>query len=112
VLAGTGRGGPDAIGIQQAAESRRGYVALCFQAEGARALYAEFGSRGIEASEPQVGNAAWVTRLSDPDGYRLFFESTTGTPEETKFSEVKAARWPGPPRSPIFCHTRSSCREG
>jgi len=25
----------------------------------------------------------------DPDGYRLFFESPTDTPEETKLSEVK-----------------------
>ncbi len=31
----------------------------------------------------------WATRLSDPDGYRLFFESVTDVPEETKLSEVK-----------------------
>jgi hypothetical protein len=29
----------------------------------------------------------WVTSLSDPDGYRLDFESTTDVPEETEFSE-------------------------
>jgi len=65
-------------------------MSLCFQAEDAVALYHEFGSRGIEASEPQVGNALWVTNLADPDGYRLSFSSPTDTPEETKLSEVQA----------------------
>ena len=31
----------------------------------------------LAASEPQVGNAMWVTSLSDPDGYRIHFESAT-----------------------------------
>jgi lactoylglutathione lyase len=48
-------------------------------------------SRGIEASEPQVGNGMWVTGLSDPDGYRLFFASPTETPEETRLSEVTSS---------------------
>jgi hypothetical protein len=47
--------------------------------------------RGIEASEPQVGNALWVTSLTDPDGYGLSFSSPTDTPEETKLSEVQPA---------------------
>ena len=29
----------------------------------------------------------WVTFLPDPDGYRLEFESSTDTPEETKLSD-------------------------
>src|ERR1700678_3479433 len=32
---------------------------------------------------PFVGNAMWVTILSDPNGYTLDFESPTDTPEET-----------------------------
>jgi catechol 2,3-dioxygenase-like lactoylglutathione lyase family enzyme len=64
-------------------------VSLCFQCEDALAIYHEVKSRGIEASEPQVGNAMWVTSLADPDGYRLYFSSATDTPEETKLSEVK-----------------------
>lgn len=68
-----------------------GGVSLCFQADDALVLYQEFGSRGIDASEPQVGNALWVTSLTDPDGYRLSFSSPTDTPEETKLSEVPAA---------------------
>jgi hypothetical protein len=65
-------------------------VALCFTCQDTLAIYHEVRSRGVEASEPQVGNAMWVTSLSDPDGYRLFFESPTDTPEDTKLSEVKA----------------------
>ncbi len=64
-------------------------VSLCFTCEDALAIYHEVRSRGIEASEPQVGNAMWVTEISDPDGYRLYFESETDTPEDTKLSEVK-----------------------
>lgn len=63
-------------------------VSLCFTCEDALAICHEVRSRGIEASEPQVGNAMWVTGLSDPDGYRLYFESATDTPEDTKLSEV------------------------
>ena len=64
-------------------------ASLNFQCEDAIALYHEFKSRGIEASEPQVGNGLWVTGLTDPDGYRLFFASPTDVPEETRLSEVK-----------------------
>jgi catechol 2,3-dioxygenase-like lactoylglutathione lyase family enzyme len=64
-------------------------VSLCFQCEDAVALYREFLSRGIEAKEPFVGNSMWVTVLSDPDGYKLDFESVTDVPEETKLSEVE-----------------------
>jgi lactoylglutathione lyase len=63
-------------------------MSICFMCEDAIAIYREVRSRGIEASEPQVGNALWVTGLTDPDGYRLFFESPTDVPEETKLSEV------------------------
>jgi len=64
-------------------------VSLCFQCEDALAIYRDIKSRGIEAEEPFVGNRMWVTGLSDPDGYRLFFESATDVPEDTKLSEVK-----------------------
>jgi lactoylglutathione lyase len=64
-------------------------VSLCFQCEDAIAIYHEVTSCGIQASEPQVGNAMWNISLSDPDGYRIYFASPTDTPEETKLSEVK-----------------------
>jgi len=64
-------------------------VSLCFICQDAVAIYREVRSRGIEASEPQVGNAMWVTSLTDPDGYRIHFESATETPEETRLSEVE-----------------------
>jgi lactoylglutathione lyase len=64
-------------------------VSLCFQCQDAIAIYHEVTFRGIEASEPQVGNALWDTSLTDPDGYRIHFASPTDTPEETKLSEMK-----------------------
>jgi lactoylglutathione lyase len=65
-------------------------VSLEFQCQDAIALYREFISRGLAASEPQVGNAMWVTSLSDPDGYHLGFESLTDAPEDTKLSDLKS----------------------
>lgn len=63
-------------------------VNLCFQCEDAVALYHEFHSRGLEPSEPFVGNSMWVTSLRDPDGYRVEFASMTDVPEETRLSEA------------------------
>jgi catechol 2,3-dioxygenase-like lactoylglutathione lyase family enzyme len=65
-------------------------VSLCFQCEDALAIYREVTSRDVQASEPFVGNSMWVTTLSDPDGYRLEFQSPTDVPEETKLSELKS----------------------
>jgi len=62
-------------------------VSICFFCEDALALYREFISRGINAARPFVGNGMWITSLSDPDGYRIDFESYTDAPEETLFSE-------------------------
>ena len=64
-------------------------VSLRFQCQDAIAIYHDVISRGIGATEPQVGNAMWDTRLTDPDGYRIHFESPTDSPEETRLSEVK-----------------------
>jgi lactoylglutathione lyase len=67
-------------------------VSLSFQCEDAVALYREFRSRGIEAQEPFVGNSMWVTCFSDPDGYKLDFESMTDVSEETKLSEFEVSK--------------------
>jgi lactoylglutathione lyase len=64
-------------------------VSLYFICEDAVALYDEFRSRGIDSSEPEVGNGMWVTALNDPDGYRILFESPTKEPEDTKLSELR-----------------------
>lgn len=63
-------------------------LSLCFQCNDALAIYHEAKARGLEASEPFVGNAMWVTCLTDPDGFQLSFHSDTDVPEETKLSEV------------------------
>jgi lactoylglutathione lyase len=62
-------------------------VSICFQCEDALAIYREVTARGIKASCPFVGNNMWVTSVSDPDGYRIEFESYTDVPEETVLSE-------------------------
>jgi len=64
-------------------------VSIYFICEDALAIYREVTSRGIKASRPFVGNRMWVTPLSDPDGYKIFFESYTDAPEETVFSELE-----------------------
>ena len=65
-------------------------VSISYQCKDALALYREFTSRGIDATEPQVGNNMWVTIVTDPDGYKLDFESATDVPEDTKLSEWNA----------------------
>jgi lactoylglutathione lyase len=65
-------------------------VTLCFICEDALTIYREVTSRGIEAGKPFVGNSMWVTSLTDPDGYRIDFESPTDAPEETVYSEEEA----------------------
>jgi lactoylglutathione lyase len=61
-------------------------VSICFTCEDALAIYHEVTSRRIDASKPFVGNGMWVTSLSDPDGYKLHFESPTDVPEDTQYS--------------------------
>jgi lactoylglutathione lyase len=62
-------------------------VSICFQCQDALAIYREIKSRGIQAKNPFVGNGMWVTTVSDPDGYKIEFESSTDVAEETEFSE-------------------------
>ena len=62
-------------------------VSVCFMCQDALAIYRQVKSRGIEAKRPFVGNGLWVTSLSDPNGYRIDFESPTDVPEETVLSE-------------------------
>ena len=46
----------------------------------------------VKHAVPFVGNAVWVTPLSDPDGYRIEFESPTDVPEETVYSGEERKR--------------------
>jgi lactoylglutathione lyase len=60
-------------------------VSICFICADALAIYGEVTARGIEASRPMVGNGMWNFSLSDPDGYRIEFESYTDVPEGTVY---------------------------
>jgi len=62
-------------------------VSVCFICEDALAIYHEALAKGLQPRRPFVGNHMWVTGLTDPDGYRLEFESPTDVPEETEYSE-------------------------
>jgi lactoylglutathione lyase len=81
--------GPDPLVIR--GEAGKG-VSLYFNCEDSLAIYREVKSRGIDVSEPFVGNAMWVASLSDPDGYRLYFQSPTDVPEETTLSMLSARK--------------------
>jgi lactoylglutathione lyase len=61
-------------------------ISICFQCHDALAIYHEARTRGLQPRTPFVGNNMWVTILSDPDGYKLDFESPTDVPEETVYS--------------------------
>ncbi len=61
-------------------------MSICFLCADALAIYREVTARGIAASKPFVGNGLWVTSLTDPDGYRIEFESPTDVPEDTVYS--------------------------
>jgi lactoylglutathione lyase len=62
-------------------------VSVCFVCEDALAIYREATSRGVKVRRnPFVGNGLWVVPFSDPDGYRIDFESPTDVPEETEYS--------------------------
>jgi lactoylglutathione lyase len=64
-------------------------ASICFQCEDALALYREFKERGISTRQrPYVGNHLWVVALTDPDGYRIEFESPTDTQEESELEEA------------------------
>jgi len=62
-------------------------VSICFICADAIAVYHDSQARGLDPSRPFVGNNLWVTTLTDPDGYRLDFESPTDVPEETVYHE-------------------------
>jgi lactoylglutathione lyase len=87
--------GGAALMLQGRAKAQSGNVgdgvSLWFQCKDALAIYDDFHARGVDASEPEVGNAMWNTTLVDPDGYRLHFGSETDVPEDTKLSEVRGS---------------------
>jgi lactoylglutathione lyase len=62
-------------------------LSICFQCRDALAIYHEALARGLKPKTPFVGNNMWVTILTDPDGYKLDFESPTDVPEETVYSD-------------------------
>lgn len=72
--------------VKQALADKLGAgMTLNFICQDALAIYRELKTRGLNAERPFVGNGMWVTGLTDPDGYRLFFESLTDAEEESVY---------------------------
>jgi lactoylglutathione lyase len=62
-------------------------VSICFMCDDALAIFHEAARREIKARRnPFVGNGLWVVSFSDPDSYRIDFESPTDVSEETEYS--------------------------
>ena len=61
-------------------------VSICFQCKDALALFHDFIVRGLKPRQPFVGNGLWVVSVTDPDGYKLDFESFTDAPEESLYT--------------------------
>jgi hypothetical protein len=60
-------------------------VSVCFVCEDALAIYRDAVARGLAPQRPFVGNNMWVVSFTDPDGYRIDFESITDVAEETEY---------------------------
>jgi len=74
----------------KAPSTKRGEgVSICFQCNDALAIYHQAIARGLHPQRPFVGNAMWVVILTDPDGYKLDFESPTDALEESLYAEEK-----------------------
>jgi uncharacterized glyoxalase superfamily protein PhnB len=63
-------------------------MSVSFTCKDALAIYHHAKLRGIAVQNPFVGNAMWVTNLSDPDGYRISFQSPTVEPEDSEYKEL------------------------
>ncbi|WP_433971588.1 VOC family protein [Tunturiibacter lichenicola] len=64
-------------------------VSICFQCKDAIAIYNDAIAHGLKPQRPVVGNRMWVTILTDPDGYKLDFESPTDAPEDSVYTSPK-----------------------
>lgn len=63
-------------------------VSIYFICRDALEIYHQLKGRGIVARRPFVGNGMWVVEVTDPDGYRLAFESVTDVAEDTEYTEA------------------------
>jgi lactoylglutathione lyase len=63
-------------------------VSVCFQCKDAIAIYHDALAHNLQPRGPFVGNALWVTSFTDPDGYKLDFESPTDAPEESEYQSA------------------------
>ena len=63
-------------------------VSICFMCSDALPIYHAALAKGLTPQRPFVGNGLWVVSFTDPDGYRIDFESPTDVPEETEYDPL------------------------
>ena len=63
-------------------------VSICVMCKDAIALYHELKDRGVGVSRPFVGNGLWVISVTDPDGFRIDFESPADVPEGSEYQSI------------------------
>ena len=61
-------------------------VTIYFLCDDALAVYLDAVAKGLVVERPFVGNGMWVVGMSDPDGYRIAFESKTTAEEGTEYT--------------------------
>lgn len=61
-------------------------ISVYFFCKDALALYQDLKLNKVQPTEPIVSNGMWLTRVNDPDGYEINFESDTDVQEGTTFS--------------------------
>lgn len=78
---------------------------LYFTCEDASAIYRKVTSRGISARQTLVGKSMWETTFSQPDGYRIPFESPVAELEDTRLPEMSRVGSVAPRKTPPSCLT-------
>jgi lactoylglutathione lyase len=63
-------------------------VVFCLFCDDVPGLYRALAAKRVPVSEPVVGNGLWVSSVTDPDGYRIDFESPTDAPEDSALSAM------------------------
>jgi predicted enzyme related to lactoylglutathione lyase len=62
-------------------------MSIYFSCVDALVVFRDIGYRKSKPTEPVVSNGKWVTRVIDPDGYEINFESLANAPEGTSLSQ-------------------------
>lgn len=60
-------------------------VSVTYMCKDALAIFRSAAAKGLSPKRPFVGNNLWVVSFTDPDGFRVDFQSPTDVAEETEY---------------------------